>query len=434
MVAGLASVASAQAPGDWPSFQGGPAHPGTAAGAVRPPLQVAWRYAPAGEGPFSAVVIAGDVAAIDAPSAVIGLDAGSGRQLWSVSRAAGFPDPAAIDPSAGKGGLVIYPEGNADGSNAIVAISLTDRKQAWRFALTKPARGALTIADQRVFFGDEDGHVYALNEADGTLAWRAATAGAVETSPAVAGGKVFAVSEDRSSGRGRLYALDESSGKRVWSYTPNLAGIGVSSASVRGDRVYAGFGDGALRAFSAGTGDLLWTAGARTAFSPTSAPVVSGDTVYVQDASGGLYAFRASSGARIWDYLFPGPSARGSALVGAGVVFAGLSDGTLAAVDISDGHLRWQTRVKGGPVGPVTPAGDLLLAPYQGSGGGVTAFRHNDTGRLVDIPSPTHLNMPRALANFAGALAIMLAVLFGFGWLERRAMWRRTADDGEAPA
>lgn len=370
----------------------------------------------------------------DAPSDVIGLDPGSGRQLWSVSRAAGFPDPAAIDPSAGKGGLVIYPEGNADGSDAIVAISVADRKQAWRFPLTKPARGALTIADQRVFFGDEDGHVYALNEGDGTLAWRAATAGAVETSPAVAGGRVFAVSQDRSSGHGRLYALDEASGKPVWSYSPTLAGVGVSSPAVRGDRVYEGFGDGALRAFSAGTGDLLWTAGARTAFSPTSAPAVSGDEVYVEDASGGLYAFRASSGVRIWDYLFPRPSARGSALAAGDVVFAGLSDGTLAAVGTSDGHLRWQTRVKGGPVGPVTPAGDLLLAPYQGKGGGLTAFAHDDAGRLVDIPSPTHLDMPRALANFAAALVIMLLVLLGFGWLERSARSRRAAGEGEAPA
>jgi len=57
-----------------------------------------------------------------------------------------------------------------------------------------------------------------------------------------------------------LYALDEASGRRVWSYTPTLAGIGVSSPSVSGDRVYAGFGDTALRAFSAETGDLLWTA------------------------------------------------------------------------------------------------------------------------------------------------------------------------------
>jgi outer membrane protein assembly factor BamB len=368
----------------------------------------------------------------DAPSAVIGLDPASGRELWSVPRAAGFPDPPAIDPAAGTGGLVIYPEGNAKGSDAIVAISLADRKQVWRFPLTKPARGALTIADERVFFGDDDAHVYALNEADGTLAWRAATAGPVKTSPAVAGGKVFAVSVDRTSGRGRLYALDESSGTRVWSYAPNLAGIGVSSPSVSGDRVYAGFGDGGLRAFSAGTGDLLWTAGARTAFSPTSAPAVFGDAVYVEDGSGGLYAFGASGGARIWDYLFPRPSARGGALVGGDVVFAGLSDGTLVAVGTSDGHLRWQTKVRGGPVGPVTPAGDLLLAPYQGKGGGMIAFKHDDAARLIDIASPTHLDMPRALANFGVALAIMAVLLFGFGWLERSARSRQAAP-GETP-
>ena len=67
----------------------------------------------------------------------------------------------------------------------------------------------------------------------------------------------------------------------------------------------------------------------------------------------------------------------------------GLDDGTIAAVSASSGRLRWRTRSALGAIGPFTPDGELLLVPAEGTRGGMLAFRHDPSGRLLDVPLPT---------------------------------------------
>jgi hypothetical protein len=107
--------------------------------------------------------------------------------------------------------------------------------------------------------------------------------------------------------------------------------------------------------------------------------------------------------------------------VAGGWVYAGLDDGTVVAVSVATGHLVWRTKLAFGAIGPLAAAGDLLLAPSIGPGGGILAFRHDPSGTLLDVHSPTELDLPVALADFAGAFVLMLAVVLGlFGALGRR--------------
>ena len=51
-------------------------------------------------------------------------------------------------------------------------------------------RGAAFVSGDRVYFGSSDGRLYAVEKADGSLAWSFDTGGAIAGAPALAGSLV----------------------------------------------------------------------------------------------------------------------------------------------------------------------------------------------------------------------------------------------------
>src|ERR1700749_2028926 len=75
----------------------------------------------------------------------------------------------------------------------VVADSMTPKggafnKPKWHFQTHGRIRSTAALVDGIVYFGSDDGYLYALKFADGTLVWRLKTDGAVSSSPAVAKG------------------------------------------------------------------------------------------------------------------------------------------------------------------------------------------------------------------------------------------------------
>ena len=118
------------------------------------------------------------------------------------------------------------------------------------------------FADGHVYFGSEDGTVYALRAKDGSVAWRYKAAGAVKGAPALADGKLYF-----GDYGGRVHAIRQSSGKQVWSVTTHGAKFGpgsgqfYASPAVAYGRVYIGNTDANVYSFSAATGKLAWRTG-----------------------------------------------------------------------------------------------------------------------------------------------------------------------------
>jgi outer membrane protein assembly factor BamB len=83
----------------------------------------------------------------------------------------------------------------------------------WVFATHGPVRGSATFTRDLVLFGSGDGNLYAVDVATGKERWRTRLDGAVHSTPAVDGEKVFAVSR-----RGGLLAIDLASGKQIWRF------------------------------------------------------------------------------------------------------------------------------------------------------------------------------------------------------------------------
>ena len=70
------------------------------------------------------------------------------------------------------------------------------------------------VANGVVYFGSGDGNIYALNASTGAKLWSYTTGNPVDSSPAVANGVVYIGSDD-----GNVYALNASTGAKLWNFT-----------------------------------------------------------------------------------------------------------------------------------------------------------------------------------------------------------------------
>lgn len=407
-------------PAPWTGLQGGPEHLGSSEASVAPALRAMWRRrAPGKDGRLSMPVVDGTTIVAVGLDEVVAVDATAGQVQWSVPRARAAIVPPALDTATGQD-RVVYVEGTGRGS-AVVAVDASTGRRAWRTPLKDSALGAPSVSGGLVAVGDQSGAVTALEGPTGAQRWRFRTAGAADASPAIADGRVFAVSEDAASGKARLYAIDASSGRQAWAYSPPGFSNHTSSPTVSGGSVFVGFGDLTVRSFAPARGRVRWTAFVRGDFSPQSSAAVRAGRVFLSDREGGVYSFDRETGARLWDFQFEALATRGAPMVVGSVLYQGLDDGTLAAIEVGSGHLVWSADLGADPIGPLAPARGLVLAPALGAGGGLVAFGHDPNAALVDVRSPTELDAGRALLNLLGAATVIMVVIVGlFRLLARR--------------
>ena len=91
--------------------------------------------------------------------------------------------------------------GSSDG-RFFHAVRADTGEEVWRFKTPKNVLSSAALSGGQLFFGGEEGHLFALDAKTGTERWRFRTGGAVISSPAVRGAVVYVGSDD-----GRLYAL-----------------------------------------------------------------------------------------------------------------------------------------------------------------------------------------------------------------------------------
>jgi len=106
-----------------------------------------------------------------------------------------------------------------------------------------------------------DTYVYALGAWSGNLVWKFKTLGTIESSPAVANGRVFTGGDD-----GYVYCLDAYRGTLLWKafvngnveITYGSAVLLRSSPTLAGNTVYVGSLDGYVYALDATSGRIIW--------------------------------------------------------------------------------------------------------------------------------------------------------------------------------
>lgn len=189
----------------------------------------------------------------------------------------------------------------------------------WKFESLNPSyfnvlpKSAPAIDDARLYFGADNGTLWALNQSDGTVAWSFKTlygAGAkrIFSSPAVSKGIVYFGAYD-----GNFYALDSSTGNKKWVFM-DADWVG-SSPCVAKDlgAVFVGleFGlwnkAGALVALDTNTGEKRWQYTTETMVHSSPAYSKKFGLVVVGSTEGKVYACNAGTGSLLWTYSTGGP-------------------------------------------------------------------------------------------------------------------------------
>jgi outer membrane protein assembly factor BamB len=221
---------------------------------------------------------------------------------------------------------------------------------------------------------------------------------------------------------GWLHAL-RSDGSVVWEF--RAQGPFPGAPAVDGDTVYAGSSDGRLYAIALATGKERWRYDAKEELG--TRPVVAGGTVFVASLQDTLFALDARTGAWKWHHrreARPGFTIRGAAgaAVKDSVVYAGYSDGWVAALDVSNGRVRWERSV--------APTGDYLdVDGLQIEDGRVYATAYSGAVLALDAKTGdttwTFRAPGAARVAVHGGLAVVVAVgsVFGLARDTGAALW-----------
>lgn len=236
--------------------------------------------------------------------------------------------------SIGSDGTLYF--GSEDGN--LYAVK-PDGTPKWQFATGAAIRSTPAVAaDGTIYFGSEDTILYALNP-DGSKKWSYQTGGAIDSSPTVSlDGSIIFGSADQG-----VYFLDPT-GQKYWSFF--TLGPVVSSPAIGIDgSVLICSQDGSLYSF-AKTGRLNWSYA--TGNPITVAPTVASDgTIYISGSDQNLDAI-TSTGTLKWQVPLGTTVLGGTSVASNGMIFITCADSTMVALD-SSGNKQW-TFATNGPI------------------------------------------------------------------------------------
>ncbi|MDB9866232.1 outer membrane protein assembly factor BamB [Pseudomonadales bacterium] len=310
--------------------------------------------------------------------------------LWSVNLGKGAED-SAIKLIPGLVGGRIY-AASADGN--VVAVDTGTGKVVWKQSIVDfyaederaiafadgidAITGGVGVGGSLVVVGSAAGEIVALQQVDGSLAWRATTTSEVLAPPQVVNDKVFAQSID-----GKIAAFDAASGKRKWLYSTT-----IPSLTLRGTSTPIADKDFLIGAFANGRMVML-------------------------DQNRGQVGFEQRAGIgqgqsdleRLVDI-------DGQMVLDGSVLYAVAYQGNLVAIDLSaKGQVRW-SREASSIVGLGTGFGNIYLASEDSR---LTAISKDTTADVWtteallyrDITTPVAVSSYVAVGDFEGYLHLI---------------------------
>lgn len=248
---------------------------------------------------------------------IYALDARTGSPFWE------FATDGQVRSSPTVSGTTVY-VGSSDGT--VSALELATGETVWSFEADGPVRSSPVVHDsdgrETVLVGSTEGTVYALDARDGTERWNAPTGGAVIGAPAVANETVFAGSLDEF-----VHALNLTTGETVWQYETDAAVWSSPTVALQNgqETVFVGSSDDGVYALDADSGERVWRTetAASVRSSPTVAPRTPGDESATASEASGWDATANETG--------------GDTILAGHVVFVGSQDGTVHALNATDG-------------------------------------------------------------------------------------------------
>lgn len=334
----------------------------------------------------------------------------SPRPVWRASVGKGNSDDAMILSQPIVVGDSVY---TMDARSRVTRYRQSDGGRVWEVDLTPGDDdddddgyfgGGVAYADGRLFVSTGFGKVFALDSSSGQTVWEQTVSAPMRSAPTVSGGRVFVVTFDNQA-----FALAASDGRRLWSHTgiqEATALLGTASPAVAGGTVIIPYTSGEIYALQVENGRQIWSdslaAVRRT--DPLSdiaqirgLPVIDRGMLYVVSHAGRTVAYDLRRGARIWERDVGGtqtPWAAGE------FIFMLTKDSELLCLTRDGGVIRWVTALpqfddpedRDDPInwhGPVLAGDRLIVAGSNGDAYSISPY----TGKILG-----HVSLPDGAA------------------------------------
>lgn len=355
---------------DWPMFRGNERRTGYIREQAEPPLAGAWEFPVQGD-VISAPAVYGGIVYIGARSgSVYALNAKNGELLWDYSTDGWIDSGPAVSsgtvyatsrdgwlyaldrlngdlrwraalgaPSISSplvfGGKVYAGTGAPD--DRLKVFDSSTGKFLWEYKAKQPVESSPATDGSGVFFGSNDGRLYALDMGSrggkwGSLGQTYGTFGIMTA--AVSSSAVYAVP---SGNVGEIYKMDPSNGNEFDKYEPYASGPGVmetASPVLAKNRIYYSAGNSPHTLYCLDSDSLGFVSSApvlgnTSTFGMPSSPAMANEVIYAGTADGRLVAV-SGSGAVLQEIILPS-SSHSSPAVSNGYVFIGTMGGKLWA-------------------------------------------------------------------------------------------------------
>lgn len=324
----------------WPVWGGNATHSFTMPGpAPQGQPVLLWKFPADGQQGLGTapdgILVADGVAYLAGSSALVAVDAASGKELWRTTEAGGS---GAIDGD----GLIMRSSQTTGTGYDLLRVNRNDGSVVW-----SAEQGAIPLGkwapvlDGGLGFTPSGGDLLAFDPATGNQVWRTPLRDALSAGPVVDDGRVIIGDE-----KGTVIAFDAKTGKVAWSYQAEPEAIG--GLSLAGGNVHFATTNGLAFQFhtlDAATGTLQHSF-ATQYNGLIGGGAVAGGTGYVMNGSGTISAFDLATGAVRWTDQTDAKSPNSTVLAGETAIVAG-ADGTLYAIDAATGSERWRFAMGG---------------------------------------------------------------------------------------
>ncbi len=337
-----------------------------AAASLRPPFFRVWSLTGSILLEFGPVIGGRSLYLLKNNAALYAVAKRTGRVRWK--RKLGYLAASSPAYADGKVYVTLLQRGKRTRAGRVVALDARNGKVLWNRLLPSRSESSPLLDGERLYFGSENGTVYALRTSDGAPRWTFKARGAVKGGLALADGKLYF--GDYS---GRVYAIRQRDGSQVWTASTKGARLGFASGrfystpAVAYGRVYLGNADGSVYSFATDTGELAWRkrTGDYVYASPAVAQVPQGKpTVYIGSYDGRFYALDARSGATRWTHDAKGRISGGATVVGDIVYFSSLGRKSTIGLGARTGRKVYE--IRRGAFNPVVSDGrTIFLTGYS---------------------------------------------------------------------
>ncbi len=237
----------------------------------------------------------------------------------------------------------------------------------------------------KIFYGSENGRIFALNAQTGELVWQAKVKGEIIAAPAVDSGLVVV-----NTSSGVMEALNADTGESVWKIeqdVPALTLRGISAPIIASGGVLVGTPAGNLDVYLLETGQQGWSVQIGEPTGSTelervidvdSSPVIFGDRIYAISARGNLAAIDLRTGRIVWKRQYS--SYRKISISGNNIFLTDVR-GHIYSVDRINGLEQWSqlALTNRGVTGPAVVGNYIVVGDFEG----YLHWLDQETGEIV---------------------------------------------------